>query len=787
MFIFILNSGNAVATSHSRRQGRVKAMGMYSGRLREGVALGTLAIMVLASPALAQQPSRSRTVPAAQATDAPVVLDQITVQGEGGAGQALVAGPTTTRTTREQLDRQQVQSISDLANRVEAGITLNRQTNSLNIRGLDGARVLTTVDGIRQPFLIDNRVARGGTTAFDFDSLSTLDLLRGPSGGSTIGAGGLGGVLAVRTLDPEDIIRNGRSYGALAKTGFDSTDMAVFGSAAGAARWNNTWALIQGGFRTGHETDNGGNVKTVGAARTEANPRDFDQYNFLAKIHQYSNDQAHRFGLTAETFKRTDRIQNRDNSVSLTGNYRPGAYRTGEDVERDRVSLSYDYKMPGSFFDEAHALAYWQRLKRNDLTTAYRYTSIVGPYGRNNENEENAYGFNGHVIKNFSTGTVSHRLMAGTELRMSSLEQYSAGYDGCPARPASGSYTGAFTTCNNIPSNQSEQPKVDGQLAGFFVQDEIGVLDNRLRVTPGLRYDWYEEKPKDTPAYTNSASRPTGLPAASSDSAWSPRIRLEYDVLKNAPWFKDVTVFAQWAKTFRAPTANELYGRFGSSTTYLRTGNADLRPEVGNGIDVGFRFGDKAFGGSMTYFHTNYRNFIDTYQVQAACVGGLYCQGGISSYRNVARAEIQGFEANMQYAFAENWLARGSFAYTRGQNKDDNTFLNSVAPMQGIVAVAYGTDRWGAEVSAKLAGKRDDVAVSGTDTGFKAPGYAIFNASAWWKPMPQIADLEVQIGVYNIFDRKYWDAVNVPLSRPQARDYYSEPGRTVKATMKYQF
>ncbi len=764
-------------------------MGIHSGGLREGVALGTLVVMLLATPALAQQQTRSRTAPAAPAAEAPVVLDQITVEGQGTPGQALVAGPTTTRTTREQLDRQQVQSLTDLSTRVEAGITFNRQNNSINIRGLDGARVLTTVDGIRQPFLIDTRLNRGGTTAFDFDSLSTLDLLRGPSGGSTIGAGSLGGALAVRTLDPEDIIRNGRSYGALAKTGFDSTDRAVFGSAAGAARFNNTWALVQGGFRNGHETGNRGSDKTVGAARTEPNPRDFDQYSFLAKLYQYSNDQAHRFGLTAETFKRSDRIYNRDNAVSLTGNYRPGTYRTGEDVQRDRVSLSYDYKMPGSFFDEAHALAYWQRLKRNDLTNGYRYTSIVGLYARDNQNEEEAYGFNGHVIKNFNTGMLSHKVIAGTELRMSSLEQYSAGSDACPARPASGIYTGAFTTCNNIPTNQAEQPKVDGRLAGFYIQDEIGLLDNRLRITPGLRYDWYEEKPQYTPAYSNSASRPTGLPAASSDSAWSPRIRLEYEVLKNTPWFKDVTVFAQWAKSFRAPTANELYGRFGSPTTYLRTGNPDLRPETGNGIDVGVRFGDKAFGGSLTYFHTDYRNFIEQVQTQAPGVGGLYPQGGIQSFRNITRAEIQGFEANMQYAFAQNWLVRGSFAYTRGKNKDDNTFLNSIPPMQGIIAVAYGTERWGAEVSTKLASARNDVAATtGATQGFKAPGYAIFNATAWWKPMPEIADLELQIGVYNIFDRKYWDAVNVPTGvLAQARDYYSEPGRTVKATMKVQF
>lgn len=763
-------------------------MGMYSVRLRDGVALGTLTMVLLACPALAQQQSRARPAPApAPTAGAPVVLDQITVQGEGVAGRPLVEGPTTTRTTREQLDRQQVQSLSDLANRVEAGISFNRQTNSINIRGLDGARVLTTIDGIRQPFLTDTRVDRSSTNAFDFDALSTLDLLRGGSGGATLGSGALGGVLAVRTLDPKDLIRGDRSYGGLAKTGFDSTDKAWFGSAAVAARLQQTYALLQGSFRKGGETGNGGTVDTIGATRTMPNPVDFNQYGFLGKIHHYSADEAHRFGLTAEIYKREDTIQTLTSTVSPTGNFRPGSYQQGEDVERKRVSLSYDFKLPGAFIDEAHATLYWQNVKRNALVNAWRFTSIVGPYARDNQNEQNAYGFNGHIVKNFHTGLFSHALTLGTELRMTELEQYSKGLDNCPPRPASGLFTGAATACNNLHTNQADQPKVDGKATGFFVQDEIGMLDNRLRVTPGLRFDWYEEKPQDTPAYSNGGSRPVGLPPSSSDSAWSPKVRLEYDIVKNAPWVKDVTAFAQWSKGFRAPTASELYGRFGGVGTYLRIGDPNLKAETSNGVDVGLRFGDKAFGGSLTYFHTDYRNFIDTVVIQPP--GGLYPQGGIQGPQNVARAEIQGFEANLQYAFAENWLARGSFAYTRGKNKDADTFLNSIPPVQGIVAVAYGTDRWGAEVSAKLAGKRDDVAATtGAQQGFRAPGYAIFNASAWWKPMPQIADLEVQIGVYNIFDRKYWDAVNVPIGPlAQARDYYSEPGRTVKATVKYQF
>lgn len=755
-------------------------MGMNCSGLRHGVALGAL-ILAMAGPVFAQQ-QRSPAPPAAGTE--PVVLDQINVQGERQAA-PLLQGPTTTTTTRAELDRQQVQSLTDLSNRVEAGITFNRQNGSLNIRGLDGARVLTTIDGIRQPFLIDTRVNRAGANAFDFDSLSSLDLLRGGSGGSTLGGGALGGALAVRTLDPEDLLR-GRSYGALAKTGYDSTDRAWFGSGAAAARVGDTSVLLQAGYRNGHEIDSKGNVKTVGAARTAPNPTDFNQYSFLGKIYQQLGD-AHRFGLTAELFKRADRIQTRTSTVSLTGNFRPGAHETGEDVERNRVSLSYDYKQPGGFLDEAHATLYWQRLKRNDLVTAWRYTSIIGPYGRDNENEETAYGFNGYAVKSFQTGPASHRLTFGTELRMSSLEQYSSGVDNCPPRPASGLYTGAFTTCNNLHTNQADQPKIDGRLVGLYLHDEIGLLDNRLRVTPGLRFDWYEEKPQPTPAYSLGGSNPVGLPPSSSDSAWSPRVRFEYDILRNAPWVKDVTLFAQWAKSFRAPTANELYGRFGGPGTYLRTGNPTLRPEIGNGVDVGLRFGDKQLGGSITYFHTNYRNFIETYQV--APPGGLYPQNGIIGFRNIPQAEIQGVEINGQYAFAPNWLVRGSFAYTRGRNKTDDVFLNSIPPMQGILAIAYGTDRWGAEFSTKLAGKRDDVAATtGTNAGFKAPGYAIFNATAWWRPLPQIADLEVQIGVYNIFDRKYFDAANVPTGvLAQARDYYSEPGRTVKATVKYQF
>lgn len=728
-----------------------------STRLLASVASAALASALAAGPAVAQSSAP---------LSAPVVLDTIVVEGQGAPAAApLVDGPTTTTTTRSELDRQQVQDLSDFANRVEAGIGFNRGTNSINIRGLEGTRVLTTIDGIRIPYLQDaTRGATGGGNAFDFDALSTLDLLRGNSGGATLGSGALGGVLALRTLDPKDLIRAHSNFGALAKLGYDSTDRAWFTSAAGAARAGNTYALIQGSYRRGHETDSRGSIKDFGAARTAPNPEDFRQYSFLAKVHHYVDD-VHRFGITGEFFRRSEDIDART-SQSLTGQYRFRQYFSGEDVERKRVSLSYDYALPGGWLDRVSAVAYWQDVKRNSTIDSIRSTSLIGPYLRDNEYREQHWGLNAYGVKEFQTGPLAHTLTFGTDLRISRADQYSSGVDNC-RRP----YTGAFAVCNNLHTNQADTPKVDGKAIGVYVQDEIALLDSRLRITPGLRFDWYEEKPQLTPEY---ARNPTfaGLPPASSDQALSPRVRLEYDLVPK------LTAFAQWSMGFRAPTPGELYGQFGAVGTYLRIGNPLLKPERSNGVDIGLKYGDRDLGGSVTYFNTGYRDFIDT--VVLAPPGGLYPQGGITGVQNLARVRIEGVEANAHWRFHENWTVRGSFAAIRGQNQITKAFIDTIPPVQGIVAIAYNAGSiWGGELSAKLAAPRDDV-----NQGFRAPGYAVFNASAWWRPTQ---DLELNVGVYNIFDRKYFDALTIPLARTQARDYYSEPGRTVKATLKYQF
>jgi len=49
--------------------------------------------------------------------------------------------------------------------------------------------------------------------------------------------------------------------------------------------------------------------------------------------------------------------------------------------------------------------------------------------------------------------------------------------------------------------NQSDSPDTNSVIFGLSVEDEVGMLDNRLRLTPGLRYDWYDHRPQDTYTY----------------------------------------------------------------------------------------------------------------------------------------------------------------------------------------------------------------------------------------------------------------------------------------------
>lgn len=721
---------------------------------------------------------------ATQATQGETQLQTIVVKGKRVTAGSVADTPLATQTSAEEIEAKQITSIEDLGRVAEPGVNFNRSTGAVNIRGLEGSRVLTTVDGIPVPYIFDaTRGASGGVDAFSFSSLSAVDVMRGADS-SRAGGGALGGVLGLRTLTADDLIRADRDWGAVVKLTYDSADRSFDTSFAGARKVENTSVLFQGGYKKGHERKTNGTVDELGATRTVANPSDYDQHNLLFKL-RHELEGGHSIGLTAERFRR-DRDTNAKNSQSAAGNYRENDYYTQKDTERDRVSLDYEFEAQSEDapISNAWASLYWQKNRTMDGYTGYRSNSVVGDIGRENDNTERTIGLVGAVQSELKTGVLDHLFTLGFDIATGVSEQYSSGYDNCPPNPP---YTGANAACNFLHTNQADTPRVESDRIGIYLDDQISVAATGLTVTPGVRLDWIRHEPVMTDAYDNNYTNPS-LPDGFEDMAISPKLRAAYEL---AP---DVEVFAQWAMGFRAPTSSELYSSFGGAGTYLRLGNPDLESETSNGFEVGANLGDEDMGARVSMFYNRYKNFIDSRgltSAEAAALGyslASYPQG-ITQYMNISDAEIYGIELGAHKRFDNGFRISAGLAYAKGNDLENDTFLRSVAPIKAVASIGYDTEFWG--VGADFIGvgaSRDDDGRGATgSTYFQTEGYGVVDLNAWWEPQ-QLNGMRITAGVYNLFDKTYYDYASVRTnSAVQAREFYSEPGRTFKISLTQKF
>ena len=734
------------------------------------------------------------------------LLTPVQVEGEG----AVVTPAWETSTDRKQMDDLQIKNWSDLGKRAEAGVNFNRTTNSINIRGLDQDRVLTRVDGIRLPWLDDGaRGVKGGLEAVDFNSLSRLDIVRGAdaTGG---GSGALSATADLYTLDPSDLLTDGKTFGALAKTDYDSADASWGANAALAGQiHSNTFWLVQAGVRNGHDIDNRGDVGGYGPKRSQPSPEDYDQQSFLMKLQQRVEG-GHRFGLTGEYFKRRADIDNMYDQGAGTS-YLYGENRTKKETERERVSFDYSYKAPseGSLIDTATAVVYWQRMRLDNALDGvrsvdsratiipgdpFRYGFPSGPYGRSNSIQQTLFGVNGELTKRLGGASVSQLWTVGGEWYGNKTEQYSSGYDNCPVlRPGTPAPFGP-RSCDMLHTNQADVPQSKGNQWALWVQDEFSFGDGRYTVMPALRYDHYEQKPQSTASYESNPNA-GALPPSNSGSRFSPKLLGTWKAMEQ------LSVYAQYAYGFKAPTASQLYTNYGGPGTYLRVGNPYLKPETSKGWELGAKMGTDDLGGAVSLFDNRYQNFIDANQPIDANSpqwqpgwAGQYPLG-ITGNVNRAKVRIYGAEASAHWKFAPGWRTWGSVAWTVGKDEGTGQYLNSVAPLKAILGVGYGRDVWGVDALLTTALKRDkveypDSTPTAANADFQAPGYGVVDLMGYWRPA-SVKGLQVQAGVFNLFDKKYWEAINVPTAGtqvlPRTVDWYTEPGRSVRVSLTYQY
>lgn len=737
--------------------------------------------ILAAAPAGAAVPSGARTQinvqPAAHIDGAEEGAD-ITVTATRSEKRVEDVPQTVSVIDAKTIDNRLVTDIKDLI-RYEPGVAVRRaparftaagaatgrdRDSGFNIRGLEGNRVLITVDGVRVPDAFSfgaQSVGRGDYV--DLDLVKSVEILRGPAS-ALYGSDGVAGAVSFITKDPQDFLRDEAKVGGGVRVGFDGSDEAWTKGFVVAGRQGDVQAMVAYTRRDGHEVANKGGNASASTDRTAPNPQDVASNALLARLVWAPADHS-RVRLTYERFASTV-----DTNVLSAIAKPPLAARsvrglTARDtVARDRGTIDYRYTGSG-IVSGIRAAAYYQ--DSGTVQTGWEDRNTAVDRLRINRFDNRVYGGTVQIESRAATGPLTHLFAYGADY---SHTRHTGVRDGT-IPPMGETYpTRAF-------------PTTDYELVGVFVQDEIAIGDGRLTLFPAIRYDHYRLDPQADPLFK------TFKPSKQTGSRWTPRIGAV------ARLTDTVRLFVNYGQGFKPPEPNQVNNGFANLVfNYRSVPNPDLKPETSRSIEGGVRLNGARWSLSGTAFSSRFRDFIDQVQVSGAFTAA---NPAVYQYINRGRVKIEGVEARGELRTAIGVGVRAAASYAKGTMRTAGMAgtqpLDSIEPVKLVAGLFYQPEGgpFRAEVAAThSAGKQpSDISNScnTTTTACFAPdGFWVFDATASVRVMERAT---VRAGIFNITNRKYfwWSDVRGLTATSIVRDAFSQPGRNAGASLTLSF
>lgn len=616
---------------------------------------------------------------------------------------------------------------------------------SINIRGVEGNRVLLLVDGIRLPdeFLLGGSEPLG-RDYLDPDTLKRIEILQG-SASALYGSDAIGGVVAFATKSPADYLEEvGRPYTARYRVTADSVNDSLAHSVTAAAGAGRFQGLVVYTARDGSETDNNGAVLP--------NPEDFHSDSLLAKL-TWTPSATHRFEFAADWLDRRHTAEV-DNKETTAGTSTTSDLSTISDTERFRLSLDYVFRAPGfALFDTLDSRLYAQdsvlRDRTRELITYNPPTSANGSF--RDRRIETAYhndsvGFSAHASKRLGA---AHRLAYGLETSTTDT-----------AKPWLAT---VINSRGSVPQDSPRMADTETFRLGAYLQDEMDWTlagGRKLAVIPGVRVDQFKLTPDNSPLYLATTA---GVRAPSFDQvAVSPKLGVLVGLTES------FNAYAQYNRGFRYPTAEDLTATFTNAVARYRTlANPDLREETSDAWEIGVkgRLG-AALHLRVSAFYSTYDNFIE----QIAFAPAQYQDfvnwpSGTFMTQNRADARIYGGDLAATLVFDSFAPALRGFTLSAGLGRAQGSYrsgggartpLETVEPFKTNVRLAYddATGRWGLNLRASHA----DARTPASTTTFVVPDSTILDLDGYWRLHEHAS---VRFSLRNLTDRKYWRYASV--------------------------
>ncbi|MBS3819800.1 TonB-dependent receptor [bacterium] len=187
---------------------------------------------------------------------------------------------------------------------------------------------------------------------------------------------------------------------------------------------------------------------------------------------------------------------------------------------------------------------------------------------------------------------------------------------------------------------------------GLYLDDKIQV-SSAASLNIGARFDFIR---------TSNEAYKEGNPR--SDQEWTAYIGSTFQL---TPHF---SLLANLGRAFRFPTISELFysGLTGRGTVF---GNPDLEPEKSLNMDVGVRYLQGKYYGSLYFFRNSVNDMIRKYRKEGT---------DEYFYKNLAEGYIQGLEGEFYFWLVENLEIFFSFHHMRGKETTTDQPLNYIPP-----------------------------------------------------------------------------------------------------------
>jgi hemoglobin/transferrin/lactoferrin receptor protein len=335
-----------------------------------------------------------------------------------------------------------------------------------------------------------------------------------------------------------------------------------------------------------------------------------------------------------------------------------------------------------------------------------------------------------------------------------------------------------LTTGRSTYTRSAAFSNADTTRADLYIQDEIKLFNDRLIITPGVRWANYAIDPKTNAFYVAT----DGITPKKSDSSkLIPQIGAIFKLTDH------YSVYARYAEGFKMPTAQQLYTS-SPGVSFNLIPNPNLQPESVKSYEGGFRGQFDHAWFSIGGFYADYKDFIQNF----------YNPPGTNdyTYRNLSAVKIWGIEAFGEWQFHDNWAVNASASYQHGDQRyqagDPMVPYDGATPFNGTVGLKWLRPDWGLQAEVISTFGQGVNRASSNDL-FRPSSYMVFDSYVNWKPTEMIT---LRAGVLNIFDQRYFKG---PLPYTFARtstmaqaitnplELQTAPGRTFKLSAQVDF